>query len=105
AFGRIEDVPPNVRSWPAGIRSALALSASLESHRYEAALFKVLATLRLEAPVSADVDGIRRHRGSHRGTRPGETRRGARATRELTSGCGRPRRSAARRRRCGERRR
>jgi len=59
AFGRIEDVPPNVRSWPAGIRSALALSASLESHRYEAALFKVLATLRREAPVSADVDAMR----------------------------------------------
>jgi 5'-3' exonuclease len=58
-FGRIEDVPPNVRSWPAGIRSAMALSASLESHRYEAALFKVLATLRREAPVSADVDAMR----------------------------------------------
>jgi 5'-3' exonuclease len=64
-FGRIEDVPANVRAWPAGIRSALALSAALESQRYEAALFKVLATLRTEAPVSADVDAMR-----WRGARP-----------------------------------
>src|SRR5688572_21073648 len=64
-FGRIEDVPPSPRLWPAGIRSTLALSASLEAHRHEAALFKLLATLRREAPVSADVDAMR-----WRGPRP-----------------------------------
>jgi 5'-3' exonuclease len=64
AFGRIEDVPTSPRLWPAGIRSTLSLSASLEAHRHEAALFKVLATLRREAPVSADVDAMR-WRGPH----------------------------------------
>jgi 5'-3' exonuclease len=64
-FGRIEDVPPSARAWPPGIRGAPALSATLESQRYEAALFKVLATLRTEAPVSADVDAMR-----WRGPRP-----------------------------------
>ncbi len=59
AFGRIEDVPPSPRLWPAGIRSTLALSASLEAHRHQAALFKLLATLRREAPVSADVEAMR----------------------------------------------
>jgi 5'-3' exonuclease len=64
-FGRIEDVPANVRAWPAGIRSALALSARWSRSATRRRCSKVLATLRTEAPVSADVDAMR-----WRGPRP-----------------------------------
>ncbi len=63
-YGHLEQIPANARSWPAGIRGTLTLAASLEAHREEAALFKVLATLRRDAPVSPDVDALA-WRGPH----------------------------------------
>jgi 5'-3' exonuclease len=64
-FGRLEAIPLHAHAWPAGLRSALRLASSLAEHRQEAALFKVLATLRADAPVSPDVDALQ-----WRGPRP-----------------------------------
>jgi 5'-3' exonuclease len=57
-FGRIEDVPALPLRW-GNVRSALTLAATLAARREEALLFKVLATLRRDAPVSPSVDAMR----------------------------------------------
>ncbi|HEV8631665.1 MAG TPA: 5'-3' exonuclease H3TH domain-containing protein [Thermoanaerobaculia bacterium] len=64
-FGRIEDIPAHAHEWPAGTRGALTLASSLASRRELALLFKRLATLRRDAPVSPDVEALR-----WRGPRP-----------------------------------
>jgi 5'-3' exonuclease len=62
----LEAIPADARTWEADVRSPLALGATLAAHREQAALFKVLATLRRDAPVSPDVDAM-----AWRGPRPG----------------------------------
>ena len=57
-YGHLEAIPLNARTWPSGLRSALRLASSLAEHREEAVLFKVLATLRAEAPVSPDLEAM-----------------------------------------------
>jgi 5'-3' exonuclease len=58
-YGHIEEIPPRALDWKVSVRGALALADSLASRREEALLFKVLATLRRDAPVSADVEAMR----------------------------------------------
>jgi 5'-3' exonuclease len=51
-FGHIEAIPDDPRSWDVpGVRGADRLAATLAAAREVAARFKVLATLRLDAPV------------------------------------------------------
>jgi 5'-3' exonuclease len=51
-FGHIEAIPDDSRAWDApGVRGAERLAATLAAGREVAARFKVLATLRLDAPV------------------------------------------------------
>ena len=56
-FGRIEDIPSDVETWPeaarASVRGAARLAQRVEEHRERALLTRELATLR------ADVPGIR----------------------------------------------
>jgi 5'-3' exonuclease len=54
----LESIPRLARDWGVNVRGALALAESLAAHAPEAALFKVLATLRRDAPVSPDVDAM-----------------------------------------------
>ena len=60
-YGRIEDIPTFEHQWTVRVRGASTLAGALASHRAEAELFKVLATLRREAPVSANVAAMAWH--------------------------------------------
>jgi 5'-3' exonuclease len=52
SYGHIEAIPDDPRSWDvAGVRGAERLAATLAAGREVAARFKVLATLRIDAPV------------------------------------------------------
>lgn len=64
-FRSIEDIPEDAAQWDISVRGAAALAASLRQRRPEAALYKTLATLREDVPLSealADVEwrGARR---------------------------------------------
>src|SRR4029450_14115755 len=47
-YGHLEDVPPSGADWDVGVRNARGLAATLTAQREDAALFKVLATLRTD---------------------------------------------------------
>ncbi|MFO0724192.1 MAG: 5'-3' exonuclease H3TH domain-containing protein [Myxococcota bacterium] len=50
-YGRIEAIPADPSRWPKKVRGAERLSASLESMREEALLYRRLATLRTDVPL------------------------------------------------------
>ena len=50
-YGHLEDVPASGADWDVGVRNARGLAATLANQREEAALFKVLATLRTDCAV------------------------------------------------------
>ncbi|HEX8804338.1 MAG TPA: 5'-3' exonuclease H3TH domain-containing protein [Acidimicrobiales bacterium] len=58
-WGHLEDIPQDPLGWDAGIRGAAKLSATLRSEFELALLFRRIATLELDAPVSATVDELR----------------------------------------------
>jgi 5'-3' exonuclease len=58
AFGALETIPDAGASWPKGIRGAERLASTLHERRDEARLFKTLATLRLDAPVTESLDQL-----------------------------------------------
>jgi 5'-3' exonuclease len=49
-FLHLEQIPSDTRTWPA-VRQAPRLAATLEAHREDALLYRLLATLRTDAPV------------------------------------------------------
>ena len=57
-YESIEAIPNDYRLWDVNVRGAAGLSNSLEEHREVVALYKDLATLRLNAPVSEKVDDL-----------------------------------------------
>lgn len=59
AFGRIEDIPEDPRAWDVGVRGAASLADNLNARREEAQLYKTLATLRRDAPVTESIDDMR----------------------------------------------
>jgi len=65
-YGRLEDIPKLAGDWDVPVRGALRLATTLAEQRERALLFRVLATLREDAPIGVDVDGLR-----WRGPRPG----------------------------------
>jgi 5'-3' exonuclease len=54
-YESIEKIPKDYRWWDVDVRGASALSQSLEENRVEAAMFKRLATLRLDVPISKNI--------------------------------------------------
>jgi len=58
-YRRLEAIPEYERQWEVAVRGAAALGASLREHRAEAALFRVLATLREDAPLRESLDDLR----------------------------------------------
>ncbi|MBI4956696.1 MAG: flap endonuclease [Myxococcales bacterium] len=50
-YGHLEDIPADPGAWRVAVRGAPRLAATLAAGRDEAALYKTLATLRLDAPV------------------------------------------------------
>jgi 5'-3' exonuclease len=64
-YGRLEDIPVDVAEWDLSLRGAAKLAATLQDRYDEALLFRLLATIRTEAPTVGSVDELR-----WRGPRP-----------------------------------
>ncbi len=52
AFGALEAIPDDARAWPSGLRNRDRLAANLLTDRVAANLYKVLATLRRDVPLT-----------------------------------------------------
>jgi 5'-3' exonuclease len=57
--GRLDQVPASAMAWGVPVRGAERLAAMLADQRERALLFRTLATLRPDAPIGVDVDGLR----------------------------------------------
>jgi 5'-3' exonuclease len=57
-YQRIEDIPDDAARWEVPLRGADLLAESLRAHRKEAALYKVLATLRTDTPLAETLDDL-----------------------------------------------
>ncbi|MEX2222495.1 MAG: 5'-3' exonuclease H3TH domain-containing protein [Candidatus Rokuibacteriota bacterium] len=58
-YGHLEHIPPLATEWDVSVRGAARLAATLTAQRERALLFRTLATLRADAPIGTDVDGLR----------------------------------------------
>jgi len=56
---RLESIPPDPATWEVSPRGAERLAATLASRREEALLFRVLATLRRDVPLSQTLEDLR----------------------------------------------
>jgi 5'-3' exonuclease len=58
-YRHIEAIPDDPTKWNVpGLRGIDRLAASLREHRAEAALYKKLATLRIDCPITTDADAL-----------------------------------------------
>lgn len=57
-YGHIEAIPDRESDWQVSVRGAAALAASLREHRAEARLYRTLATLRTDVPLSESLDDL-----------------------------------------------
>ena len=58
-YGRIEDIPADTEQWDVKVRGAKALAQNLNEMRPDALLYKKLATLRTDAPISESLEDLR----------------------------------------------
>ncbi len=58
AYPHIDDIPSDPEAWAVKVRGAKGLSASLEAHRPEAALYRRLATLREDVPLAESLPAL-----------------------------------------------
>ncbi len=58
AFGHLEAIPGDPREWPASVRGAPRLAATLALRREEALLYRTLATLRIDVPLAEDLAAL-----------------------------------------------
>jgi 5'-3' exonuclease len=65
AYGHIDAIPDESRKWTVQVRGALALADSLREHRQDANLYRVLATLRSDVPLTEELEDLR-WRGARR---------------------------------------
>ncbi|MEM9729684.1 MAG: 5'-3' exonuclease H3TH domain-containing protein [Myxococcota bacterium] len=56
AFGRIDAIPEDPDTWGVKVRGAAALAAQLNDRRQEASLYKELATLRRDVPLTESLE-------------------------------------------------
>jgi 5'-3' exonuclease len=64
-YGHLESIPDRESEWRVEVRGAAALAASLREHRDEADLYRRLATLRVDVPLTEQIDDLR-WRGARR---------------------------------------
>ena len=57
-YGHLENIPSDVSKWDITVRGAATMSANLEERRAEAALYKDLATLRLDVPITESLGDL-----------------------------------------------
>jgi 5'-3' exonuclease len=93
-YESLEAIPKLAAEWGVSVRGALRLATTLAEQHERALLFRVLATLREDAPIGVDVDGCA---GAGRGRSSPRGRSGS-ARRRSTIARGRSRPRAARRR-------
>jgi len=58
-YGHLEGIPERAAEWDVPVRGAARLAVTLVEQRERAGLFRTLATLRVDAPIGVDVDGLR----------------------------------------------
>ncbi|HJU75389.1 MAG TPA: 5'-3' exonuclease H3TH domain-containing protein [Gemmatimonadaceae bacterium] len=58
-YKHIEEIPNDERQWRVAIRGAAGLAAALREHHDELALYRRLATLRTDAPITEDTEDLR----------------------------------------------
>ena len=58
-YEQLEIIPKLAGDWDVTVRGALRLATTLAEQREQALLFRTLATLRTDAPLGVDVDGLR----------------------------------------------
>ena len=54
-YQHLENIPSNPEDWQVQVRGAPALAESLAAHREDALLYRQLTTLRLDAPITAEL--------------------------------------------------
>jgi 5'-3' exonuclease len=65
-YGHIELIPDDVMKWKVNVRGAAALAESLRAGRADVSLYKTLATLREDVPLTESLDDLR-WQGARRG--------------------------------------
>jgi 5'-3' exonuclease len=58
-YRHLEHIPALAMHWNVPVRGALRLATTLAAQPQQARLFRTLATLRTDAPIKTDVDGLR----------------------------------------------
>jgi 5'-3' exonuclease len=58
SYEKLEAIPTDAAAWHVAVRGAPALAASLAAHRAEAFLYRQLATLRTDVPLSESLDDL-----------------------------------------------
>src|SRR5204863_7559283 len=58
-YEHLERIPKLATEWDVAVRGALRLATTLAEQREAAMLFRTLATLRTDAPIGVDGDGLR----------------------------------------------
>ena len=64
-YGTVEAIPPHSVHWDVSVRGGMRLAATLNERRDDAALYKHLATLVTDVPLSESLDDLR-WQGGHR---------------------------------------
>ena len=64
-YGHIDAIPEEARAWRIDVRGAASLAASLREHRQDAYLYRRLAVLRTDVPLTEDLADLR-WRGARR---------------------------------------
>jgi 5'-3' exonuclease len=64
-YRHLENIPDNALLWDASPRGAKTMATSLKEHRAEAALYKDLATLRFNVPLTETLEDLE-WKGAHR---------------------------------------
>lgn len=59
AFGSLEQIPPAASAWPASVRGRDRLAAAFSAARDDVLLYRTLATLRFDVPLSEDLAALR----------------------------------------------
>jgi 5'-3' exonuclease len=58
-YSHLDQIPKLAMEWDVSVRGALRLATTLTEQHERALLFRELATLRVDAPIAADVDALR----------------------------------------------
>jgi 5'-3' exonuclease len=58
-YEHLEAIPDDAAQWDVAVRGAAALSESLREHRVDAALYRLLATLRTDVPLVEGIEDLR----------------------------------------------